>query len=184
MNGVRGQGSCFCQSSRGVRGSHRLFSRRSSTEDCPDESVVSFPYTEDWSGFLSPGASTTVVVLCSARPGNVGATYRLCCFLGISALIVVGLTKGKALKAVELSEVRKTTPGVDKLTQLVAPSKEEAFEVQLWSGEHGWGRTRVPHQVGISIGHPKKVVNSKGIRTPKMAETFRNCLDNQWLVVG
>ena len=79
---------------------------------------------------------------------------------------------------------RTDVSGVDKLTQLVAPFKEEAFEVQLWSGEHGWGRTRVPHQVGISIGHPKKVVNSKGIRTPKMAETFRNCLDNQWLVVG
>ena len=29
---------------------------------------------------------------------QVGATYRLCCFLGISALIVVGLTKGRALK--------------------------------------------------------------------------------------
>ena len=39
-----------------------------------------------------------------------------------------------------LSRTNKNPPmdgrfsGVDKLTQLVAPSKEEAFEVQLWSG--------------------------------------------------
>ena len=32
---------------------------------------------------------------------QVGSTYRLCCVLGISALIVVGLTKGKALKVLK-----------------------------------------------------------------------------------
>eukprot|EP00435_Cladocopium_sp_Y103_P057343 s164_g19.t1 len=98
---------------------------RSQSEDS-DPGDKSLPFTEDWSGFLASPCDTAVV-LCGARPGNVGATYRLCCLLGpVCALIAVGLTFGKAQKALELSGVK---PG-EGVTSLVAPPEQmDAREV-------------------------------------------------------
>ena len=50
-----------------------------------------------WCTFC-PLKNLAVLVSSGRELHQVGATYRLCCFLSISALIVVGLTKGKALK--------------------------------------------------------------------------------------
>eukprot|EP00439_Symbiodinium_sp_Y106_P055871 s5942_g7.t2 len=82
---------------------------------------------DDWQGFLDRASlgPQSCVVLCGARPGNVGSTLRICALLGLPFLVVVGLSRDKCKKAVELSQL-----GEDPGVSLVKPPLHlEAHEV-------------------------------------------------------
>ncbi|CAJ1342520.1 unnamed protein product [Effrenium voratum] len=75
----------------------------------------------EWSGLGD------CVVLCGARPGNVGSTLRLCAMLGMAGLVVVGLTPGKRRKATELAGIGEG----EGVTIVAPPAEMEAAEVLL-----------------------------------------------------
>ncbi|CAE7535313.1 unnamed protein product [Symbiodinium sp. CCMP2456] len=126
-------------------------------------SALSFP---DWQGFLDQASlAQSCVVLCGARPGNVGSTLRVCALLGLPFLVVIGLSRDKCKKAVELSQLGEY-PGVSLVKPPLSLEVHEVLQRLRASGLSLLGLTA--HSAG---GEAKPIWNLK-LTCPGVAFVF------------
>ncbi|CAE7404142.1 unnamed protein product [Symbiodinium necroappetens] len=121
----------------------------------------------DWQGFLDQAslARQSCVVLCGARPGNVGSTLRVCALLGLPFLVVIGLSRDKCKKAVELSQLGED-PGVSLVKPPLSLEVHEVLQRLRATGLSLLGLTA--HSAG---GKAKPVWNLK-LTCPGVAFVF------------